>query len=222
MGRGSSSGGGRGWSSSSGRGWSSSRGHGSHTTVIIGGTRYYGGGYGRRSLVPTIVICFIMAAIVIFAGIGLIISNMSYGTVNGTAVSNRDSGVGYYTTYTYTIDGKDYVNESDVGWEYSEDIGKVVTLYYEKDNPNVITEENPKTPVSAVVLVFVIGISFGVGAIVALKVHINRKNSSDDSSLDSGNYSNPEPSKESTKTRCPYCGTKYTGSTCPKCGASNY
>ena len=220
MGRGRSSGGGRGFSSSSGRGWSSSgRGRGSsHTTVIIGGTRYYGGS-GSGSIVSGVIACFFLAVITIFAGFGLMINNSQYDSVYGTAVENRDSGLYYYTSYSYTIDGITYVEESEVGWELPEDIGKTVELFYEKDCPTSISEEDPTTSGGLIAFLFVLGGAFTVSGILLLKVALNKKKNQDESSnsQDNSGYT----SGGSQQVKCPYCGAKHTGSTCPKCGASN-
>lgn len=221
--RGGSSSSGRGWSSSSGRGWSSSGrcGRSSHTTVIIGGNRYYGGGHGSGSLVPMIVVFFIIALVTLFAGVGLSINNSKYDSVYGTAVDNRDSGVWYYTTYSYTVDGIHYVEESDVGWELPEDIGKNVKLYYEKDTPSVITEENPKTPGFAIVILFIFSGSFGTGAIMIIRSIIKGKKDKT-GSYDIGG-SDTDSSGEKSETRCPYCGAKHNGKgACSSCGASGF
>ncbi len=223
MGRGSSSGGGsRGFSSSSGRGWSSSsRGRGgSHTTVIIGGTRYYGGS-GSVSPLAAAIICIFVTLIIFVLGIFLIVNNFGYGTVQGTAVSNRDAGFYYYTTYTYQINGQPYVEESETGWELPEEIGKSVKLYYEKDDPTSITEENPKVPAFAIIILFAIGGAFAVGAVCAIKSYVNRSNNSE-SSNDSDEDINSGSPKGNTQTRCSYCGSKHNAQgACPSCGANN-
>ncbi|MBQ3502297.1 MAG: zinc ribbon domain-containing protein [Clostridia bacterium] len=228
MGRGRSSsggGGGRSSSSSGGRGWSSSgrgRHSGSRTTVIIGGRRYYsdGGSAGSNSFIPVIIFFIIFAICTLATGISTIAEASKYSTVNGVAISNRDSGVWYYTTYEYTIDGTEYVNESDVGWEIAEDEGKIVKLYYLKDDPNFITEEKPADMMGGVACL-IISSAFIAGIVIFIRLEIKNRKKLKEGELVEVEQTSSKSSDD--KIKCPYCGTKYdkNDSSCPNCGASN-
>ena len=223
-GRSSSGGGGRGGSSLGGRGWSSSRGirsGGSRTTVIIGGRRYYGGGGGNSSFIPVMIFLVIFAICTLWGGISTIAEANKYATANGVALSNRYSGTWYYTTYEYTVKGQEYVNESDVGWELPEEVGKTVTIYYLKDNPNHITEEKPADRTGGIVCLVISG-AFIAGIVALARAEIKRKKRQQEG--EPVDMEQPQAKQiEDNKIRCPYCGTKHDKnlSSCPNCGASN-
>ncbi|MBQ8615221.1 MAG: hypothetical protein IJ415_01475 [Clostridia bacterium] len=234
MGRGRSSSGGGGGSRGSsnfggGRGSSRSsfgggRVHRSHTTVIVGGGHghYHSSGSPWVGIIVGAIFC-IVGAFIVFGGFGQLFSSFNYSTVKAECVKNEKSGVWYYTTYDYTVDGKDYTNRSMEGWEFPEDIGKVVTIYYLKSDPNVIYEENPESKSEAGIMIFAGLICAGMGSIplfVCIK-EIKRNKSTPSTSSDSEIPEYQQPKEEQTN-KCPYCGARYKKSSdsCPKCGAS--
>ncbi len=250
MGRGRSSGGGssRGSSSFGGsRGrssYSSSRGsssyssrgsssynydRGSHrTTVIIGGSRHYhsgdggysSGGSSKAGYIIGAIMCFIFSIIMCFVFFGEVASVSEFGSVSGTCVDNEYMNGWYYTTYTYNVDGENYRERSMEGWEFAEEIGKVVTIYYDKDDPEDIMESKPVVGVGSIVI-GVIGIVLGVvGIILVVKVVKMGKNGSDGYETSSSASYSPSLSTDSTQKTCTYCGSKYNSGldSCPKCG----
>lgn len=190
----------------------------------MGGRGYYGHrSHGRlNSLILPIIFLTIFATMFTFAGIMLLQGTLKYDSTKGVAVSNRYSGTWHYTTYEYTVDGKDYVRESEEGWELPEEIGKTVTIYYLKDNPESITEKEP-TPIFAGILVLVVGVGVAVGVVFMIKSEIDRRKkrkAEETSGADTSQQSSATASKTVT---CPYCGTRHSKNSpsCPSCGSAN-
>lgn len=226
MGRGrSSSGGGRGSSSSSSRG-GSSRSYGrhggrSHTTVIVGGHGHYHHSSGSPVIGVVVGIIFCLVGLFcVFGGFGKIIDASKYETVQAECVMNEESHGWYYTTYEYTVDGVEYTNRSMEGWEFPEDIGKVVEIYYSKSNPNEIWEEKPATSGEGLIIVFVGLVCAGMGAI-PMVICIKEIKKSKQTRAEGDSTPTLEKPQE-THNKCPYCGARYkkTSDSCPKCGAS--
>ncbi len=221
MGRGFSSSG-RG-SSSSGRGFSSGghshshhgRSH-SHTTVVVGNS-YYGGGYssgGSSTIgyIVLIVMLFLFGFMFGYVGIDNILEGFKYDTVQAVCVDNTQSYGYYYTTYEYTINNEDYKSRSDVGWQFPEEIGATVEIYYEKDNPRNITEEKPvgtAAYISAIVGVVLCGAAVAV-IVYVVKLKKKAKNAEDSATV----------SATPKTIKCAYCGKVLSSSnqTCPNCG----
>lgn len=208
----------RGMSSGGGRGFS--RG-GNRTTVIIGGGHgHYHHGHGRPSKVGNIIagILFLMFGAILFTAlISSIINVNSYAAVQGTVIKNEYAGGGYYTTYAYTVNGEDYVNRSQQSWEFEED-REVVTIYYEKDNPNNIVEEKPELGFTTVIVGIMTVVFTGVGVVLLVKgIKMKKEDEVTNSSSTGGSI----PSSADQYVRCAYCGTRYKSdlSSCPKCGA---
>lgn len=227
MGRGrSSSGGSRGSSSFGGGGRGSSRSgfgrtsHRSHTTVIVGGrgSYYHSGGSPWIGIIVGGLFC-VVGILMFFGGFGILFDSFKYSTVKGECIQNEKAGGWYYTTYDYTVDGTDYTNRSMQGWEFPEDIGKVVTIYYLKSDPNVIYEENPVDRSESGILIFFGLVVAGIGAVplVLCIKEIKAQKSGGNSDGNTGSEKQEEQSK-----KCPYCGARYNknSDTCPKCGAS--
>ena len=228
----------RGRSSSSGRGssrssWSSSRGSSrsswgssrSRGTTIIwhsssGGS--HGSGSGSFSLLPVAIFLIIFGAIVLFAVVPSIFNSFDYGKVSAVCLENDKIGGWYYTTYEYEVDGVEYTNRSEEGWEFPETIGKNVTIYYLKDDPNVITEQNPGfTTADGIWLV--IGIGFVAGGIGL--IFLNKKIKAQKKLEEASQSQTTEQvliEKKDTKVKCPYCGSSYDNNetSCPNCGSN--
>ncbi|MBR6779275.1 MAG: hypothetical protein IKM43_03940 [Clostridia bacterium] len=238
MSRGSSSSSSRGSSSSSSRGssrssWSSSRGSSrswgssNHTTVIIGGS---GGHYsGKANPIAWIVILFLIGLMSFTFGVSLASDSNQYGKVYAECVDNDYIGGWYYTTYEYTVNGKEYESRSEEGWEFPETEGKTVEIFYLKDNPNIITEKEPSGSGVGAVLIVVGLICIGVGVLIIVHQVKKKKKAKAEQTTDSQSTTDTEPTilDETTKqeeqfVRCSYCGSKYdkTATSCPKCGAS--
>lgn len=236
MGRGRSSSSGRGSSSSSSRGssfsrgssrssgssWRSSRSGG--TTVIWHSSSHHGG--GNFSLLPFAIVLIAIGALALFFVVPSIFAGFDYGQVSAKCISNREIDTWYYTTYEYVVDGKEYISESEEGWEFPESVGKVVTIYYSKDDPSIITEQNPgfttsDVPVLACGVIFV---GVGIGLIFLNKKLKAKKQAQEYGSSDDDyemQTETPQP-KAPEKEKCLYCGCKYdaTLDSCPSCGAS--
>lgn len=234
----SSSGGSRGSSSSSSRGSSSwsSRGRsswssssrststihrsGNRTTIIYSNSSYGSSGSGGSVGAWILGILFIMVGIGLFFGsIGTFAQSFKYDEVGATCIENDYDGVWYYTTYRYYVNGNEYVSESNQGWEFPEVKGAHVTIYYEKNNPYEISEENPADAGAAGIMFFCSLVTIGLGALPIIITVKNKKRSSQVSSAES----EPAPPVESKPefNVCQYCGGKYdiTATSCPKCGA---
>ena len=217
-----------GGSSRGGFGGSSRVGRSHHrTTVFVGG--YHHGHYYAGSGSPWVgiivgAIFFFVGISVLFGGLSFLFDASKYSTVQAECVLNEKSYGYYYTTYDYTVDGVDYTNRSEQSWEFPEEIGKVVTIYYLESNPNKIYEEIPEdADKSGSTFMIFGGLLFaGVGAltfVLCLKLIKNRKNGDDSS--DQGGSLEREEQPENRYDRCPYCGSKYNknSGSCPKCGA---
>jgi hypothetical protein len=217
---------GRGRSSSSGGGsrGSSSRSSGghwgrSHTTVIVGGHGHYHHGSGSPvvGIVVGIIFCLV-GLFCVFGGFGKVIDSSKYETVQAECILNEKSNGWYYTTYEYTVNGVEYTNRSMEGWEFPEDVGKVVEIYYLKSDPNEIWEKKPATVGEGLIIVFVGLVCAGMGAIpMVICIKEMKKSKQNSGKGDSA----PEKTQE-THNKCPYCGARYkkTSDSCPKCGAS--
>ena len=238
MGRGrSSSGGSRGSSSSGSRGSSSwsSRGSsswggsrmsrhvhvsGGRTTVIYRDSSGGSSGSGSPVVAWIVGIMFIIVGIgVLFGGIGSFFSSFKYEEVQATCLDNDYRGGWHYTTYRYYVNNNEYVSESNQGWEYPESVGKIVTIYYEKNNPYEISEENPASSDGAGIMIIVGLFTIGLGALPIVITVKSKKNSSQVSSDES--EQTPQVETKPEFNVCPYCGSKYdlTATSCPKCGA---
>ena len=209
----------RGFSSSSSRSYSSGS---SRTTIIYsnhGGYSYHSGPVDKKSLFITLlIISAIFSAIMSYVSLNEIINFSQYGTVEAKAISNDYHCGYYYTTYEYYVDGKFYVEESDVGWELEEREGNVVTIYYLKSDPSFITEESPFDFGSGMVFFFTIAsIASTIIFAVLVKKTASRKSTATASVEDTPS----EPVDD--RITCRYCGTKYDKSkeTCPNCGANS-
>lgn len=231
MGRGRSSSSGRGSSSSSGS-WSSSRGSSrsgssSRTTVIWHSRSSYHGN-GSFSLLPIAIILLIIGAIMTMFIVPSIFEGFNYGSVSAKCIKNVERNTWYYTTYEYVVDGVEYVNESEEGWEFPETVGKTVTIYYLKDDPTSITEKNPGID-SADGIILVIGLVFvGVGIyLIFLSKKLKAKKEIGNNGVEERDFNNQEISNTNSrmpeKIKCHYCGCKYNPSlnSCPSCGAGN-
>lgn len=228
MGRGRSSSGGssRGGSSFGGgssRGFSFSsrrRGHSSHTTVFVGGHgHYHSSGSPWVGVAVGGLFAFFGLLIVIF-GIGTCFSYLKYDKVSATCVDNVKSQGYYYTLYDYTVDGKFYDNvRSNQGWQFAEDVGKTVTIYYLKSDPNEISEENPVDLTAGFIM---IGFGLVFGGMGAIPMVLSIKEIKAGKGKSSGSEETTPTTPEDPNKKCPYCGAKYSknSSTCPKCGAS--
>ena len=189
----------------------------SHTTVFVGshGHHRHDGGSGSP------IVAIIVGALFVIVGIGVLFGGFAqlfkYGTVDAKCVLNEKSNSYYYSTYEYTIDGKDYRNRSMQSWEFEEEINKVVEIYYDKNNPNKIYEECPTSKGEAALII--VG-GFVFAAIGSLPVFLGIKQLK---GAKSGNGAElgSSPAAQETHTRCQYCGAKFNknSDSCPKCGA---
>jgi len=229
--RGSSSSGNRGSSSWSSRGrssWNSSRStstihrSGNRTTIIYSDSSYGSGGSGGSVIAWIVGIMFIMVGIgVLLGGIGSFFSSFKYDDVSATCLENDYHGGWYYTTYRYYVNGKEYVSESNQGWEEPERLNAVVTIYYEKDNPYEISEENPADASGAGIMVVSGLVTIGLGSlpiVFAIKDKKKQKQPENNENIEE------EPVVENPVDEhnvCRYCGAKYDrcSTSCPKCGA---
>ncbi len=211
--------------SSVGIGWSSGRHH-SHTTVFVGGHRHVHH-HGSGSPIVAVIVGVIFALIgsfTLLGGIVSIFSSPEYLPVSAKYV-RYDEGMGgwNYRTYDYTIDGIDYTNRSMQSWEFADeqDIGKFFTIYYLESDPNMIYEEIPENDDSGNGVMIFGGLLFasvGILTVVVSVKSIKKRNSSEDV----GDGEIKKESVDSSRVRCPYCGTKYNrnSNNCPQCGAS--
>ena len=224
-GRGSSfsGGGSRGRSSSSARGHSSHFGGGHHTTIFVGGpSHYHGGGSGKAVLIVMAIVFMMFGIAMLGVSVNSFNAENDYGKVQAECIDNDYISGWYYTTYEYTVNGTEYVRRSVEGWEYPEVEGKIVTIYYLKDNPNHITEKAPNSGETGVA-VLVAGLIFtGVGvALLVTGIKSKKAEEVSESSSTSSESSSSSSSTAEQYTRCAYCGSKYKSSlsSCPKCGA---
>ena len=238
MGRGRSSSGGssRGSSSSSSRGgsrssWSrgssrSSWGSSRHTTVVIGGGghSYHTGSAASTRIVPAVIL-FIFGTIITIFSFLMLVDRLSYGSTYGTCLDNDYLGGWYYTSYSYTVDDRDYVNRSEEGWEFPEVKGNTVKIYYKKSNPNIITEKEPAGIVGCVAA-FLVATGLNAGGVALVIAHVKAKKKENDVAVSNTTSLSTEAhiEPESTHTVCSYCGGIYlkTAQKCPHCGASKH
>lgn len=214
-------------SSSSSRGFSSSSrsrsySSGSSRTTIIysnnGGYSYSSGPVDKKSLFLTLlIISAIICGLLSFISILELVDIARFGTVDAKAISNDYHWGYYYTTYEYYVDGRLYVEESDVGWEYEEREGNVVTIYYLKSDPTFITEESPFDFGSGILFFFTLASIASTVIFAVLVKKTKSKTSTEPASVDTPS----EPIDD--RISCRYCGTKYdkTKETCPNCGANS-
>ena len=222
--RGSSSSGGRGMSRSSSMGHGPRGGHGGghrHTTVIVGGGHYHNGSGGNVVGIILGIIFVMVGLFATFMGFVTCASSRKYGTVQAECIDNIYSGGWYYTVYDYNVDGKDYTNRSNEGWEFPEDEGNVVTIYYLKSDPNEITEQKPQGVGEGIVIILA-GLVFAGFGSIPLVVCIKELKRNKKAAANESTGETSETLKEETHTKCPYCGSRYkkTSDACPKCGAS--
>ena len=195
----------------------SSGGRHSHATVFIGGGGHhrYGSGNVRPGMFIFMAIFFIvMGMIPVVLGINYIAERFKYDSVNAECVLNDKVSGWYYTTYKYEVDGKEYRNRSEEGWEFPEEVGKIVEIYYLKSNPNVITEKRPGS-LGGIGLLLVGLIFVGAGGLLILGIKQSNK-------LKNGNENKSAYSQPKAESRCQYCGAKIGDdeNSCSKCGAS--
>ena len=154
-----------------------------------------------------------------FAGVGiwLLCSAYAWAPTTGTCVLNEQTGIWHYSTYEYTVDGQYNRERSEEGWEFPEEIGDNVTIYYLKSNPEKITENAPDSTGGWLMTSF--GLVFAVIGVGAMLSQGKKKTSSREVA-----QSQPvaQEAPKSQKRRCSYCGASYGGEkrNCPKCGAS--
>ncbi len=234
-GRSSSGGGSRGSSSSSSRGFSSSsRGRSSSSSRSSSyhyhnSTRvYYSGGSTTSSNISGKGVLIAMGVIFLLIGLSLLIVGIrsfgienDYKKVQAVAIDNDYINTWYYTTYEYEINGVEYTNRSQEGWEYPETIGKIVTIYYLKDNPNYITEKTPNSDGTSTA-VTIGGLVFGLVGVGLIVGGVKTKQQKDTETKQINTISQEEPQVKETKIRCPYCHSYHDKNvdSCPNCGAS--
>ncbi|MBE7074521.1 MAG: hypothetical protein E7376_00855 [Clostridiales bacterium] len=207
---------GRGRSFSGGRGSSRSSSFGSsrHGIFIVGGHKCTTGAL------------FCGAIITLFIGFCAIIGAISsisikddYSEVVGQCVENTYSDGWYYSTYQYTIEGVNYENTSEEGWEYPEIIGKQVVIFYLISNPNIITEKDPVGNIPATIIAAIVLFALG-GFVLYLAIKQYKKNKE---------VKNIQEKKDfqvglniPKDIECRYCGGNYKENlnTCPHCGAA--
>jgi len=211
------------WSSSSDRSWRSSRSRG--TTVIWYNSNGTSSGSAHFSIIPLAILLIIFGAIAMFVGVSSIFSGFKYSSVSAECVDNDFIGGWYYTTYEYEVDGVEYTSRSTEGWELPEIEGKIVTIYYLKDDPSVITEENQGFSTDQIVWVL-FGVAFiggGIGLIFLNKKMKAKKQLEASSDNQSQLEDTPSDIEPISKTKCKYCGTSYDSNeiSCPSCGAKN-
>ncbi|MBQ9795738.1 MAG: hypothetical protein IJW36_02075 [Clostridia bacterium] len=193
-----------------------------HTTVIVGGHGHHYHGSGSPWIGVIVGAIFVLVGLFcVFGGFGQLFKSNDYASVSAKCIDNDYVSGWYYTTYEYTVNGTDYTNRSIEGWELPEDVGRYVTIYYLKSDPNVITEENPNDKAGAGIMIVVGFICAGMGAIpmvICIKA-LKQKKTTDTNAGESASVEQP---KEEPTNKCPYCGARYKKSSdsCPKCGAS--
>ena len=125
-------------------------------------------------------------------------NGFKYGEVEAKCLSNQKRNIWYYTTYEYNVDGEKYINESDEGWEFPETVGKTVTIYYLKDDPNFITELNPGLDTAGTIIIIISLILVGSG--IGLIVLYNKKKHNGNTSEDLGDFESDGDVEEQPKT----------------------
>ena len=204
-------------------------------------------------------ICLIIGGM--FLGFGVQAINQANGSeaakysdaIYATCVSNEyeysypDSAFFYYSTYSYTVNGRQYEAKSKIGWDKPEEIGKSVKIRYLKSDPTYIIENeyyleeidggNSKyimLAIGIIALVVVVGsIIFAIvsaskakKAEAALDKEVlasNAQQSNSNGSAQSGEVFDMNEFKKGATKKCEYCGSTYSAKLdkCPNCGASN-
>lgn len=204
-------------------------------------------------------ICLIIGGM--FLGFGVQAINQANGSeaakysdaIYATCVSNEyeysypDSAFFYYSTYSYTVNGRQYEAKSKIGWDMPEEIGKRVEIRYLKSDPTYIIENeyyleeidggNSKyimLAIGIIALVVVVGsIIFAIvsaskakKAEAALDKEVlasNAQQSNSNGSAQSGEVFDMNEFKKDATKKCEYCGSTYSAKLdkCPNCGASN-
>ena len=224
MSRGRSSSGGRGSSSSGGSRGSSSRSSRSSSRVHIvhhrSGTSHHSSSGGKPPFLVMAIFFLIFGLSAIYGGIGFIVQGNEYGSVQATAISNDYIGGWYYTTYEYTINDIEYESRSSEGWEYPEEIGSIVTIYYLQSNPYEITElEQEGMDIEAVIMFIGLGAVF-VGASVLLFMNAKKaKAQAVEAKKEVETMLTGKVDPDFVK--CAYCDSTYSKGlpSCPRCGA---
>ena len=192
-----------------------------------------------RNQKATIIACAIMLAIAItFIVLSMVFTfDRVYAQTTATATDYDYKFGYYYTTYDFSLNGKEYSVESKVGWTKLEHMeGKAYTeenietyylhkdyqVYYKISDPYTIYEVEAKADMPstnaiyiflAVFFIFITIITYAVG-IYKLELdpaYINEQKRQQEAKEMEG------------KRRCPYCGTIMDAkeSKCSNCGASN-
>ena len=173
--------------------------------------------------IVALVFLIIIGAISLIIGSGKLIVNSRWDSVQATCVSNSYKYHYYYTTYTYKVDGINYENESNTGWDLKEEVGAIVEIYYLKSNPNEIDELLPNDPTGATTAT-VLGSIFVALGILLLVLEIRKNKKKKNGEL--ANNKNLTENKLDDKLVCSYCGSKFYKrkhgniDNCPNCGAN--
>lgn len=199
-------------------------------------------------------ICLIIGGMFLGFGVKAINQANEYSdAIYATCVSNEyeysypDSDFFYYSTYSYTVNGRQYEAKSKIGWVMQEEIGKRVEIRYLKSDPTYIIENeyyleeidggNSKyimLAIGIIALVVVVGsIIFAIvsaskakKAEAALDKEVlasNAQQSNSNGSAQSGEVFDMNEFKKDATKKCEYCGSTYSAKLdkCPNCGASN-
>ena len=175
-----------------------------------------------RNKKATIAVCSVLAVFLIMLIYCAYITG--YGTVMGKAVSYDEyysfGETYYYTSYEYTVDGKEYSAESQLGWTNLYPMGYEYELYYSRSNPYEIYEVEGKSDLpngqyGFVFFAIVVGVVLIVIAITGVKKYVV------DEAATQAYQKEQEMKLPEGKTRCKYCGSvsEETESKCPSCGA---
>ena len=199
-------------------------------------------------------ICLIIGGMFLGFGVQAINQANEYSdAIYATCVSNdpeysyEDQKPFYYTTYSYTVNGRTYQSKSQIGWDEPEEIGKSVEIRYLKSDPTYIIENEYyleeidggsskyiMLAIGIIALVVVVGsIIFAIvsaskakKAEAALDKEVlasNAQQSNSNGSAQSGEVFDMNEFKKDATKKCEYCGSTYSAKLdkCPNCGASN-
>lgn len=197
-----------------------------HGNVVI--INNHGGGHGGKTSTSALVAMGVFFALIGIILLAIAIPNIGknqeeYSSTFGTAVSNTVDDGWYYTTYNYSVNGTQYRNMSQEGWEFPETVGNTVVIYYQVSNPNIISEEIPEQTDPTPFLVSGIALSL-IGAfliIIGIKIMKDKKTAVNEKTsnthTESANHDTIKP-----KSYCSYCGAQIPEGEhkCPSCGAS--
>lgn len=218
----------RGSSSSSYSRGGSSRGSSYRNSTVIIHSGNSGGYYhnyshsSTHSKVAIVVLLILFGIIPLFFGFNFLSERLKYKSVTGTAIDNYYDGEWYFTTYEYYVNGQYYKSRSDVGWEIAETEGKQVTIYYLKNAPMSITDEEPGNVGMGIILIIIGGVfvSSGIGIASSMK---KKETEPATTATEETMDETPQTPQLTGKVKCPYCGTKYKSenTSCPSCGAAN-